>query len=93
MEPVARSPELIRQLGLLELAQVEAGTEDVTGARDDDGLHRLLAAQVVERARQLVTKSDGQRVLLLCPVERQRHDAVVRRRSQHQPVAHRRWRR
>ena len=59
VEPVARRPQLIGKLGLLELAQIEPGAEDVAGARDDDGLHRLVAAEVVERVRQLVTKRDS----------------------------------
>jgi len=54
VEPVARRPQAIVQLRLLELAQVEAGAEDVTGAGDDDGLHRFVAREGVEGVRELV---------------------------------------
>jgi hypothetical protein len=73
---------------LSELAQVEAGAEHVTGAGDDDGLHRLVDREVVKRVRELVAERDRERVLLLGPVEGHGRDAVRRPAPEDELVAH-----
>jgi hypothetical protein len=73
---------------LLELAQVETGGEGVTGSRDDDRLDFLVAGEGIQRVRELVAQGNGERVLLLGPVECEGRDTFLRARPQNERVAH-----
>ncbi len=78
---VARRPQRAREGfvggGLLELAQVESGTEDVAAAGEHHARHRLVDGEPVERVADGVAQPDRECVLALRPVEHERRHRVV----------------
>ena len=60
-----------------DLEHVAAGAEIAAGAGDDDGLDALVLGRRAEQIDDLGVAVEGQRVLLVRPVERQRRDLAV----------------
>src|SRR4030095_9713169 len=68
---------VLRVAEVPELAQVEPRREDAPRARDDDGLHGLVADEPVDRVADLVAERDREGVLLFGPGEDDGRDAGV----------------
>ena len=80
---VKSSSSVVAHLGqrLDDLEHVAAGAEVAARAGDDDGLDLLVLRRGAEQVDDLGVAVEGQRILLVGPVERQRRDLAVDREA------------
>ncbi len=79
VEAVRGAPQALLEAGLVhgEFRQVEPGAERVSRRRQDHTAHALVGCEAVQDVAQLVAQGDRQGILLLGPVDDDRHDALV----------------
>ena len=74
---VARRPEAVGHLGVVELPEIESGAEDGAGAGDDHDRDRFVGREGVERVGHVVSQLDRQGVATVRAVQSQSGDGRV----------------